>query len=143
VFLLDTDAVSRTSPLSSGGADVRSWLLGHRGHSYISVVTLAELHFGVDRLRRQGASRKAELLNGWLHEIETLFSARMREVDVQVSRRTGELLARAEASGHDPGFADACIAATADLAGYEVVTFNRRHFTALGVPFRVPQRGGP
>ncbi len=42
------------------------------------------------------------------------------------------------ARGHDPGFEDACLAATADHHGMTVVTCNVRQFRALGVPFLSP-----
>lgn len=142
MFVLHTDVVSRTSPLSGDARRVREWLLAHEGLSRVSVVTLAELHFGVERLRRRGPNRKADLLSSWLNEIEEGFSSRLLPIDAPISRRTGALLARAEAAGSNPGFADACIAATADLAGFEVVTFNARHFSAFGVSFRVPDQEG-
>lgn len=138
MFVLDTDVVSRTSPLSRDASDIAAWLMRHKGQSFVSVVTLAELHFGVDRLRLRGQTRKAEVLGTWLVEIERLYESRLLALDAAISRRTGELMAKAEAAGFAPGFADASIAATAELADCEVVTFNSRHFVALGVPHRSP-----
>ncbi|WP_375459065.1 PIN domain-containing protein [uncultured Enterovirga sp.] len=138
MFVLDTDVVSRTSPVSGEGEDLGAWLMRHRGLCFVSVVTLAELHFGVDRLRLRGSTRKADILRAWLSDTERLYAARLLTVDAAISRTTGELLARAEAGGVAPGLADACIAATAELARYEVVTFNSRHFSALGVRHRTP-----
>ena len=141
MFVLDTDVVSRTSPLSCAGG-VASWLGRHKGLSFLSVVTLAELYGGVERLRLRGNTRKAEVLGVWLQQADDLYASRLLSMDATVSRRAGELLARAEAAGFSPGFADACIAATADAARFEVVTFNARHFTALGVRHRAPSVDG-
>ena len=140
MFVLDTDVVSRTSPLSRAGG-AATWLSLHKGLSFLSVITLAELYGGVERLRLRGSTRKAELLRSWLAQVDDLYASRLLSMDATVSRRAGELLARAEAAGFSPGFADACIAATADTARFEVVTFNARHFDALGVRHRPPSTG--
>lgn len=139
VFVLDTDVVSRTSPVSRDGGRVADWLLGHKGQSFLCVVTITELRYGVDRLKFKGASQKATLLDAWLAGIETSFGARLLAVNARIASRTGHLLARAEAAGMSPGLADACIAACAELSDRTVVTFNARHFSAFGVPFRAPE----
>ena len=71
-------------------------------------------------------------------EVTRIFSARTLPVDAETARRAGELLAGAVARGQDPGLADACIAATAERAGFEVVSFNLRHFALLGAACRPP-----
>lgn len=138
VFVLDTDVVSRTSPVSRDGSRVADWLHRHKGQSVLSVVTLTELRFGVDRLKFEGVSQKAALLNAWLEGIEMFFGARLLAVNARVATRTGHLLAKAKAAGVSPGLADACIAASAELTDRTVVTFNTRHYSAFGVPFRTP-----
>ncbi len=50
----------------------------------------------------------------------------------------GRLADHARGQGHDPGFADLAIAATALTLGYVVLTRNMRHFTPLGVPAHDP-----
>ena len=139
MFVLDTDVVSRTSPVSRDAGRVADWLLGHKGQSFLCVVTLTELRYGVDRLRFKGASQKATLLDNWLEGVETSFGARLLAMNARVAARTGHLLAKAEVAGVSPGLADACIAACAQLTDRTVVTFNARHFSAFGVPFRAPE----
>lgn len=142
MYLIATNVISRTSPIAAEDAGVPLFLDRHYRQSYISVVTLGELWFGAERLRLRGADRKASLVASWIEEVETSYAERLLGVDVAIGRVTGEVLARAEAAGHDPGHEDACLAATAAVHGFTVVTFNARHFQALGVPYRSPTADG-
>ena len=142
MFLLDTDVVSRTSPFSKQRDEVQSWLGMHERESFLSVLTLSELGRGTILLRMKGASTKAARLEAWIDEVEASVSGRLLAVDRNIGRRTGEMLARAEAAGHRPSFVDACLAATAAERGFTVMTFNAKHFAAFGVAHRKPSPGG-
>lgn len=142
MYVLDTDVISKTSPLARLSEDTIAWINERRASSYLSAATLTELHFGLERLNLRGASRKGASLARWIDQVSAYFFGRTLPVGAAVARRAGELLAKAEAAGHMPGFADSFIAATADTLGYEVVTFNARHFEAFGVPFRAPVLDG-
>lgn len=141
MFVVDTDVISRTSPLSREGHRVGEWLRRHGDVSYICASTIAEMDFGESRLRLRGATRQAAVLASWIELVIGSFERKILPLDLDVGRRTGEMLARAEKAGFDPGFVDACIAATADVHGFEVVTFNARDFAAFGVPHRRPDPG--
>lgn len=139
MYLLDTNVVSRTSPISSLDWDyVRDWMREFGESSYVSVITLTELQYGAARLTEKGAHRKAEELYVWVESIMALFETRLLPIDQHVARRAGELLARAEFQGHKPSVEDACIAATGELHRLTVVTQNIKHFEAFGVPFQEP-----
>ncbi len=141
MYLLDTDVISRTSPLSSGQAGLAAWLTVNGDRSFISVISLSEMQYGVTRLLERGAHRRATALRAWMNETLALFADRVLPLDRAAAHRTGEILAQSEARGHSPGFEDACLAATADHHGMTVVTYNVRHFRTLGVPFLSPGRG--
>jgi predicted nucleic acid-binding protein len=114
------------------------WLAQNGDRTFLSVVTLGELHYGVSRLLQGGSERRATQLQHWIDALLTRYHRRCLPLDLAAAQRTGELLAKAEASGHDPGFEDASLAATADVHRLIVVTFNTRHFRAFGVPFQEP-----
>lgn len=140
MYLVDTDVISRTSPLSRDGALVRGWLDAHGDESFLCSLTLTELHFGAMRLQLGGSTRQARALTDWIQTVATAYGRRVLPVDATVARRGGELMARAEKAGYQPGVVDACVAATAEARGFEVITFNLRHFAALGVAHRAPDR---
>lgn len=117
---------------------VREWLGLHERDSFLSVLTLSELSRGVFLLRTKGASRKASTLETWISHVENSVAGRLLAVDRVIGHRTGEMLAKADASGHHPSFVDACLAATAATHALTVVTFNAKHFDAFGVSHRKP-----
>ena len=116
----------------------RRWIDAHNAASFLSAARLGELQFGTSWLMRRGASRKAGALGTSIEEVALRFQDRLLAIDAGVARHAGEFLARAEAASHHPGLADAFIAATADTRGFQVVSYNARHFAALGVAFRAP-----
>lgn len=143
MFLLDTNVVSLTSPLTkSERAEGKAWLKEVGNRSFISVITVTEIQFGASLLRAGGAPAKAAALQDWVEITLSDFRDRVLPFDIPIARRSGELYAHAKAAGKNPGFQDACIAATAELNGFTVVTYNLKHFEALGVAHHLPgQRG--
>ena len=139
MYVLDTDVIFRSSPSSAGIApEIAAWLRGVGDLCYLSTITFAEIAFGVTKLAVAGSDRKAETLARWLDGIAEAFTHRIVLVDVAAARRTGDLIARAKAVGHAAKFEDACIAATADVHGFTVVTFNVKHFAPLGIRHQLP-----
>ena len=139
MYLLDTDVISRTSPLSlGGGSRLTGWLQRHGDEAFLSVVSLTEIQYGVSRLVERGAHARAAQLQHWLNAVLARYGDRCLPLDLASARRTGELLARAEAEGHKPSFEDASLAATAEVHQLTMVTFNARHFRAFGIPFQEP-----
>ena len=142
MYLLDTDALSFTSPksrLAGDGAEAwRSWVRRNRERLFISVVTIMEIRFGVEKLRAKGASRKGAALAKWLLIGETIYRDRIVWVSPEIAHRAGEMLARAERAGVMPGSEDAIIAASAEVSGFRLVTGNERHMRALGVAWLNP-----
>lgn len=112
----------------------------------LSVVTVAEITDGIAKARREGATRKATALSGWLDTLLHLYGDRILPFDVAVARIAGTLSDAARGQGHAPGFADIMIAATAQHHGLTILTRNVRHFEPLGVavvdPFTALPVGG-
>ena len=106
---------------------------------YLSVVTIAEIRRGVAFLDGVDSTRKASMLDAWATGLANLFADRIIiPLDQAIAERAGNIFGRVEARGHQPGLADACIAATADLRGLTVITRNVRHFRLFDVPFDTP-----
>lgn len=143
-YLLDTDALSFTSPVSrlaGHQADAwRNWVRLNQDSLFISAITIMEIRFGLERLRGKGATRKSADLAKWLLITETIYRERIVWVSPEIAGRAGELLARAERSGVMPGAEDALVAASAELAGCCLMTRNERHMAAFGVEWMNPLR---
>jgi predicted nucleic acid-binding protein len=139
VFLLDTDVISTTAPTKAvASAPMLDWLTAQSDFLYLSAITVAEIRRGIALASGKGHGRKADRLMEWQSSLVRTFGDRILPVDDRVASRAGDLLGAAESKGFSPGLPDACIAATADLHGFRLVTSNSRHFEALGVTCTSP-----
>ena len=147
MFVLDTDVLSITSPLSVVPHPMaeawRDWVRGNVVDLHFSVVTLTELRFGVERLRAKGASRKAADLTRWLLASETVHRTRILDVTPDIAHRAGELLWHAVGSGTQPSTEDALIAATADICGFRLLSRNGKHMGVFGIDWANPLENFP
>lgn len=143
-YLLDTSVLSLLAPgRSSDGGPLVRWIREHHEAIYLCAVTVAEIEQGVCKLRRLGASERAEALERWLDDLLGNSADRVLSFDARAGRIAGGISDRALAAGRHPGFADVAIAAIALSHDLLVLTHNRRHFEALGVPFLDPVRQVP
>jgi toxin FitB len=127
-FLLDTTVVSewvKTRP----NRGVVAWLAdADEDRVFISVVTLAELRYGIERME---ASRRRKRLDEWLRDdLPARFEGRVLSIDRVIADVWGKVVARSEAIGRSIGAMDAFIAATAEAHGMTLVTRNTSDFEA-------------
>jgi predicted nucleic acid-binding protein len=125
-FLLDTNVVSEwTKPRPNGG--VVSWLAeADEDRIFISVVTLAELSYGVERMAIGNRRRRLE---EWLRgELPLRFEGRVISIDRAVADAWGQVVAQREAVGRPIGAMDALIAATVKVHDFILVTRNASDF---------------
>jgi len=124
VYLLDTVVIS-TLRQPRGDPALRAWVRGAAPDSlFLGIVALFEITRGIDRVRARDPMFAANL-ERWLQETETLFAARILDVDARIARRWSRAL------GHEGP--DLIVAATALEYGLTVVTRNVRHFASTGV----------
>jgi toxin FitB len=139
-FLLDTNLVSEwTKPRPDAG--VVTWLAeADEDRVFISVVTLAELRHGIERLPA-GARRLR--LDAWLTEdLPNRFEARVLPIDAGTANAWGKVVARGQAASRPVGTMDAFIAATAEQHDLTLVTRNVADFEALNVRLINPWKNG-
>ena len=128
-YLLDTNVVSTMAkpPLHEG---VGRFLEGaEEDELYLSVVTLAELRYGIERLP---AGTKRANLEKWLErDLIPRFENRIFLMDGFAAMEWGRVKARAERMGRPISEMDAWIAATAALHGLTIVTRNVDDFASF------------
>jgi hypothetical protein len=127
-FLLDTTVVSEWVKLRPNPGVV-TWLAqADEDLLFMSVITLAELRYGIERMQA-GARRRR--LDEWLRsELPLRFDARILPIDRVVAELWGAVVARSEAAGRPIGAMDAFLAATAQAHGITLVTRNTSDFEA-------------
>ncbi len=125
-FLLDTNVLSE--PMKERpNSRVLAWLAQvNEDQVFISVVTVTELRYGVERL---AAGKRRDRLDRWLRkDLISRFEGRILPVDLRVADACGGLMARSESMGRPIEARDAFIAATAEVHGLTLVTRNTSDF---------------
>ena len=128
-FLIDTDLLSmlerKQVPLR-----LAAWIQANEPDIFLSVVSLAELQFGLDRAP---ATHQASLA-AWLAEVRRRLAPATEELTEPVLVRWKELLADLKVKNRTMTCEDSLIAAAALRHGHTVATHNKRHFEPAGVP---------
>jgi toxin FitB len=125
-FLLDTNAISEWVKLRPASGLI-AWLeSADEDRIFISVISLAELHCGVERL---APGRRRSQLERWIRdELPLRFESRILPVDNLVAEAWGRMVAGSEAAGRPMGAMDAFLAATAEVHRLTLVTRNIKDF---------------
>src|SRR5260221_13679522 len=115
-FLLDTNVLSEFKRRGEPNPLVKQWLeAADTASLYASVLTLAEIRFGVELLP---PGKRRTQLEEWLHrDLPAWFGRRVLPVDTSIADRWGELRAQAQTKGRPLLVVDGLLAATALQAG--------------------------
>jgi hypothetical protein len=125
-FLLDTHVVSEwTKPRPNPG--LMAWMEEvDEDRVFLSVVTLAELRYGIERL---APGKRRKRLEDWLqHDLPLRFEGRILSIDSAVADACGKLAAHREKTGRPMEAMDAFLAATARVHRLTLVTRNDSDF---------------
>ena len=131
MILLDTNVISealRATPEPR----VVAWLDAQPLETlFLSVVSVAELRFGLARLP---AGRRRDGLVGQLEShLLPVFAGRVLDFDLAATQAYASAMAKAQAQGLAVGVADGFIAAIAASNGMAVATRDTAPFVAMGV----------
>lgn len=135
-FLLDTNVVSEwAKPRPNPG--VAHWLAEvDEDRLLLSVVTLAELRHGIERLAAGARKKRLEL---WIGEdLRDRFEKRILPVNEEVADAWGQLIARSEDLGRPMHVMDGFLAATAEVYQLTLVTRNTEDFRTTVCPVFSP-----
>ena len=125
-YLLDTNLVSEWAK-ARPDPGVIGWLAdADEDRVFVSVITLAELRHGVERL---AVGRRRKRLNEWIqNELLLRFDQRILPIDAATAEAWGRIVAHREALGRPIGVMDAFIAATAQVRKLTLATRNQDDF---------------
>ncbi len=134
-YLLDTCVISELR--KSVPDNVRSWFESiDQELFFISVITIAELLDGIERLP---PSKKKKDLENWLFgEVYSRFKDRILPIDDHVAKEWAYLNSSLLKKGHIVGVQDLYIAATAKSHGLSCVTRNVKDFQPTKIPLINP-----
>ncbi|MCK0197368.1 type II toxin-antitoxin system VapC family toxin [Ancylobacter sp. 6x-1] len=132
-MLLDTNVISEITRPARSEQVMR--FLDALEDGYISVVTLHELTYGLERLP-SGTRRNA--LSEAIAQFLALYSDRILGIGTAEARTAAVLRAGQAERGRTLHLADALIAGTALVHGLTIATRNIADFEGLGVPLHDP-----
>jgi predicted nucleic acid-binding protein len=127
-YLLDTNVVSETSKVVINGGVSRFLADAEEDELYLSVVTLGELHYGIQRLPI--GAKRARIEHWFAEELLRRFDGRVFPIDGMAAAEWGVIMARGERMGRPISEMDGWIAAIATVHGLTVVTRNVEDFAA-------------
>ena len=132
-WLVDTNVISEMARPRPAAKVVD--FLERTGGLHLSVITLHEMAYGVDRA--PDPVRRAKL-TAWLSQLSQRFADRVITVDAAIAERAGRIRAAAAALGRPADPLDALIAATALERNLKLVTRDVADFQHLGPELHDP-----
>jgi predicted nucleic acid-binding protein len=127
-FLVDTDLLSMLER-KQVAPKLAHWIEDNQADIFLSVVSFAELQFGLDHAPLTHKSSLA----AWLAATRRKLAPATEELTEPVLVRWKELLADLKVKNRAMTCEDSLIAATALFHGHTVATHNKRHFEPAGV----------
>jgi len=103
---------------------------------YISMVTLAEIRFGIELITDVG--RRAELHDWLTHKVRPMFAQRVLPVTEDIMLKWRLLVEEGRNMGHTFSQPDLIIAATALVHGLTIVSRDTSDYERARVPLRNP-----
>lgn len=129
MIFLDTNVISETLRKSPDAA-VIAWLLRHDAELALPTVTIAEIAYGIQKIRPdERADRLERGLSGWRHR----FADRIFGLTEEAALAYGEIMGSAARQGRGISAPDGMIAAIAHVNGGRLATRNISDFASTGV----------
>lgn len=129
-YLLDTCALSALTKVHINPGFLAWFETQDSDDFYISVITLAEIEKGIQRL--DNSNKKRRLLD-WFEQVEQSFSKRCKLFDILLAKTWAKMNAEAESKGRRLPSFDSIIAATALQYDLVLVTRNEQDFRSLPI----------
>ncbi|KQZ13976.1 MULTISPECIES: type II toxin-antitoxin system VapC family toxin [unclassified Mesorhizobium] len=134
MIFLDTNVVSESLKKAPDEA-VIAWLVRHDAELALSTVTIAEIAFGIHKIR---PDQRAERLEQGLSDWRRRFADRIFGLTEEAALAYGEIMGAAVRKGRGMSAPDGMIAAIARVNGGRLATRNLRDFGESGLELISP-----
>lgn len=134
MIFLDTNVISETLRRAPDPG-VLSWLLRHDAELALPTVTIAEIAFGIGKIRPEERAKRLEQgLASWRHR----FADRIFAFTENAALAYGEIMSAALRRGRPMSAPDGMIAAITLINGGRLATRNVEDFAATGIDLQCP-----
>lgn len=134
MIFLDTNVVSETLKKAPDEA-VIAWLVRHDAELALPTVTIAEIAFGIQKIR---PDERAERLEQGLSDWRRRFADRIFGLTEEAALAYGEIMGAAVRQGRGMSAPDGMIAAIARVNGGRLATRNLTDFETTGLDLTSP-----
>ena len=134
MIFLDTNVVSETLRKAPNEA-VIAWLVRHDAELALSTVTIAEIAYGIQKIR---PDQRADRLERGLDDWRRRFADRIFGLTEEAALAYGELMGSAARQGRGMSAPDGMIAAIARVNGGRLATRNLTDFETTGLDLTSP-----
>ena len=129
MIFLDTNVISETLK-KAPDVNVIDWLVRFDAELALSTVVIAEIAFGIQKIRPDERANRLELgLSDWRRR----FAGRIFGLTEAAALAYGEIMGRATREGRPMSAQDGMVAAIAAVHGGRLATRNLRDFTGTGL----------
>ncbi len=96
---------------------------------YLSVITIGEIRFGIEKLDKEHQSKKIKILLDWLdNDLMQRFEGRIVDIDKQTMLKWGEINGQLQKMGRPMPIMDSLIASSCLANGFVLITRNTKDF---------------
>lgn len=96
---------------------------------YLSVITLGEIRFGIEKLDREKQKKKIKNLSHWLNnDLMQRFEGRVLDIDLEIMLKWGEVNAQLQKVGKPMPIMDSLIASSCLAKDFVLITRNEKDF---------------
>ena len=96
---------------------------------YLSVITIGEIRFGIQKLNKEHQSKKIEILLKWLNnDLVQRFQDRIVEIDKEIMLKWGEINGELQKMGRTIPIMDSLIASSCLAKGFVLISRNTKDF---------------
>ncbi len=96
---------------------------------YLSVITIGEIRFGIEKLDEEQQFKKIKILSDWLdNDLMQRFEGRIVDIDKQTMLQWGEINGQLQKIGRPMPIMDSLIASTCVANGFVLITRNTKDF---------------
>jgi tRNA(fMet)-specific endonuclease VapC len=96
---------------------------------YLSVITIGEIRFGIEKLDQKHQSKKIEMLSSWLeNDLMQRFEERIVDIDKETMVQWGKINGQLQKMGRPMPIIDSLIASSCLAKGFVLITRNTKDF---------------